>query len=77
MVEELKEIIRIEKKEEFSEEDLSSKMKQFLEKEKTEYPTFALTSMIMDSFISGATIFKVTKEIKIDTPMQEKFEILG
>lgn len=73
---ELKAIIKIDKKKEFKEEDLSAKIKEFLEKEKTEFPTFALTSMIMDSFLSGATIFKVTKEIKNDSPLQEEFEVL-
>ena len=77
MVNELKEIIRIEKKEEFKEEDLSNKIKEFLEKEKTEYPTFALTSMIMDSFVSGATIFKVTREKESKEPLQKNFEILN
>jgi len=74
MTEELIEIVRIEKKEEFKEEDLSSKIKEFLEKEKIEFPTFALTSMVMDSFASGATIFKVAREIKENFPLQEKFE---
>lgn len=77
MPEELKEIVRIEKKEEFKEEDLSSKIKEFLESEKNDYPTFALTSMIMDSFVSGATIFKVTKELETNEPIREKFEVFN
>lgn len=76
MTENLKEIIRIQKKEEFKEEDLSSKIKEFLDTEGTEFPTFALTSMIMDSFLSGSTIFKVTKETREFSPLQEEFEVL-
>jgi len=75
--EELKEIIKIEKKEEFKEEDLSSKIKEFLESEKNDFPTFALTSMIMDSFVSGATIFKVRREVISSEPLQENFEIMN
>ncbi len=76
MCKELKEVLKIDKKEEFKEQDISLKIKEFLEKEKEEYPTFALTSMIMDSFVSGATIFKVSKETKFSSAIQEKFEVM-
>lgn len=75
MCKELKEIVKVEKKESFKESDVSMKIKEFLESEKTEFPTFALTSMIMDSFVSGSAIFKVSKEIENSSPLQIEFQV--
>ncbi|MCK4649755.1 hypothetical protein KAT36_00845 [Candidatus Pacearchaeota archaeon] len=75
MCEYLEEVLLIEKKEQINEKELFDKMKEFLDKETGEYPSFALTTMIMDSFISGASICKVTRNVIEESPNELKFLI--
>lgn len=58
-------IIKIDKKDKVSEEELFGKLKEFLDKNKGEYPQVALISMIIDSFETGSSIFKLKKELEI------------
>jgi len=67
------EVVKIDKKDSVEEKELFSKVQDFLKADKTEYPNFALTTMIMDSFASGASIFKSTKKIENNSPIQENF----
>ena len=69
----LKEVVNITQKDSVNQEELFSKVQEFLDAEETEYPNFALTTMIMDSFVSGASIFKVVKQLEEESPVQEKF----
>lgn len=73
MVEILKEIIKIEKKGKINQKELFDKIKKFLKDEKTEYPSFALTTMMIDAMTSGVSIYKVKKKFQNDSPIQEKF----
>jgi len=73
MVEILKEVVKINKKGQIEEGELFEKIKTFLTDEKTEYASFALTTMMVDAMTSGTSIFKVTHEIPLKTPIQENF----
>jgi len=74
MAESLHEVIRMGlKKETISEKELMLKIKEFLDKEKTEYPNFALTTMMVDALTSGTSIFRVTKDASLKTAIQENF----
>jgi hypothetical protein len=68
-------VLKVEKKERVSEEELFSKIKEFLDQEKDEFPSIALTSMIMDAFVNGESISKVNKELELSN-LEENFEIL-
>lgn len=76
MCEYLKEILKVDKKENFTQSEMSSKIKELVEEEKFEYPTFALTTVVMDSFASGTSVFKTTKEFVSPATMQSEFEVL-
>lgn len=57
-------IIKIKKQEKVSEGELFGKLKEFLDKNTGEYPQVALVSMIMDSFETGSSIFRLKKELR-------------
>jgi len=57
-------VVKIKKQEKVSEEELFGKLKEFLDKNEGEYPQVALVSMIMDSFETGSSIFRLKKELK-------------
>lgn len=76
MCEYLKKILDVDKKENFSQSDMSSKIKELIKKESFEYPTFALTTVVMDSFASGTSVFKLTKEPVVPTTIQSNFKIM-
>jgi hypothetical protein len=58
-------IIKIKKQDKINEEELFGKLKEFLGKNKGEYPQVSLVSMIIDSFETGSSIFKLKKELKV------------
>lgn len=71
----LEKVLEINKKTSVSEEELFSKIEEFLKKEKSEYPNFALVTMVMDSFETGSQVFKVRTEIDKDSePLCVEFE---
>ncbi len=57
-------VVKIEKNEKVSEGQLFDKLKEFLDKNTDEYPQVALISMIMDSFETGSSIFRLKKELR-------------
>jgi hypothetical protein len=63
----------IEKIEEFNQDDIFKKIKEIMDGSPEESPTFALTTMVIDSFKEGGSISKVSKEIKISTMVPVKF----
>lgn len=69
----LREVFSVEQEDEVNSKELFSKLKEFMDKEKTEYPTFALTSVIMDSFANGISLFKSTTNIVSSNNIQENF----
>jgi hypothetical protein len=58
-------VVKIKKQEKVSEGELFGKLKEFLDKNTGEYPQVALVSMIMDSFETGSSIFKLKRELKV------------
>lgn len=72
MKDKLKEVVKINEKG-IKEKELFEKIKIFLKDEKTEYASFALTTMFADAMTSGTSIWKVTSEIPLKSPIQENF----
>ena len=66
-------ILKIEKRDKINEDELFGKLKEFLERNKGEYPQVAIVSMIMDSFETGSDIFRIKKDIKNSSDINTKF----
>ena len=66
-------IIEIDKKDKINESELFETLKEFLDKDKGEYPQVAIVSMIMDSFETGSDIFRVKKELKSSSKINTDF----
>ena len=68
-------ILSVKKQEKVSEKELFGKIKEFLDKAKEEYPQIALVSMIMDSFETGSSIFRLNKRLESSELQTDFIEI--
>lgn len=73
MNKEMRLIIEIRKSEKMNETQLFEIVKKIIDKNESEYPSFALVSMILDSIEAKSDIFKLEKELP-SSPLQIEFK---
>lgn len=76
MSEKIEQVSLIEEDDQIGEEEIFNKIKEIMEKDKSEYPNSSLFSMVIDSVNGKRSIFRVNTDFE-NSSLQEDFEIIN